>query len=169
VAPIIETGYARSGQVAIAYQTAGSGPPGEEFVTGEITTGVATGDRILATIPFTDIVESTRRAAGLGDAQWRALLDAHDTVAAEEVARFRGRLVERTGDGILASFDGPARAVQCFRHLAARVMALAGAGELLTTRTVKDLVSGSGLSVQDRGLHSLKGFDQQVQICAVQS
>ncbi len=176
--------------------------PMEEFIAGGITSKVAPGDRILTTILFTDIVDSTRRAAELGDAQWRTLLDAHDVAAGEEVARFRGRLVERTGDGVLASFDGPARAVQCAQrlsarlrilgvairagvhtgecevrgdrlagitlHLAARVMALAGPGEILATRTVRDLVSGSGLTFRDRGPHALKGFDQPIQVLAVE-
>ena len=176
--------------------------PIEEFITGEITSKSAPSDRILTTILFTDIVESTRRARELGDAHWRTLLDAHDAAAAEEVARFRGRLVEHTGDGILASFDGPARAIQCSRrlaararalglairagvhtgecelrgerlagitlHLAARIMALAGPGEILTTRTVRDLVDGSGLSFRDHGAHSLKGFDGQIQVLAVE-
>src|SRR5262249_47088554 len=87
--------------------------PIEEFLTGTITSKPAPDDRILASILFTDVVDSPRRARELGDACWKGLLDAHDAAAAEEIARFRGRLVERTGDGVLASSDGPARAVQC--------------------------------------------------------
>jgi acetyl esterase/lipase len=153
--------------------------PIEEFITGEITTNVSAEDRILTTILLTDIVESTRHLREVGDAQWRTILDQHDAAAAEEIGRSRGRLVDRTGDGILASFDGPARAIQCCRrlmararalgialragvhtgecelrgdrlagttvHLASRIMALAAPGEILATRTIRDLVVGSGL------------------------
>ncbi|MGH2792696.1 MAG: adenylate/guanylate cyclase domain-containing protein [Actinomycetota bacterium] len=70
-------------------------------------------DRVLATILFTDIVDSTRRASAIGDRRWRELLDAHDRVASDEIGRFRGRLIKSTGDGVLATFDGPARAVRC--------------------------------------------------------
>jgi len=176
--------------------------PMEEFIVGGVTSKVAQTHRVLTTILLTDIVDSTRRAAEMGDARWRAVLDAHDAAARDEVGRFGGRLVERTGDGILASFDGPARAVLCARqlaarlrtlglairagvhtgecevredrlagisvHLAARVMALAGAGEIFTTSTVRDLVGGAGLTFHDRGPHSLKGFDHPIQVLAVQ-
>jgi class 3 adenylate cyclase len=83
----------------------------EEFLTGsrrEIEP-----DRVLATVMFTDIVDSTKRAAELGDRRWRALLDRHDTLLRQEIARFRGREVKTLGDGFLATFDGPARAVRC--------------------------------------------------------
>ena len=83
----------------------------EEFLTG--TRPVVEVDRVLATIVFTDIVDSTKRASTLGDQAWRALLDRHDTIVRRELARFRGREIERTGDGFLATFDGPARAVRC--------------------------------------------------------
>jgi class 3 adenylate cyclase len=140
---------------------------------------------------FTDIVGSTDRAAELGGREWGALLDRHHAEARAQVARFRGRLVKLTGDGILATFDGPARAVRCAQgiagavgdlglairagvhtgevelwgddvggiavHIGARVAALAGAGEVLVSQTVKDLVAGSGLEFEERGEHELKG------------
>ncbi len=83
----------------------------EEFLTG--SRGGGSQDRVLATVMFTDIVDSTRRAAELGDTAWRQLLERHDTVVRSELKRFRGREVKRTGDGFLASFDGPARAIRC--------------------------------------------------------
>jgi class 3 adenylate cyclase len=70
-------------------------------------------DRVLATVLFTDIVDSTRRAAEIGDRDWRALLDAHDAVVRSQLARFRGREVNKSGDGFLAMFDGPQRAIRC--------------------------------------------------------
>jgi class 3 adenylate cyclase len=83
----------------------------EQFLTGHRPEPDP--DRILATLLFTDIVDSTRRAAELGDRRWRELLDRHDEVMRCEFERFRGREVTATGDGYLAAFDGPARAVQC--------------------------------------------------------
>ena len=82
-----------------------------EFLTGH-QPDVAD-DRVLATVLFTDIVDSTRRAAELGDRQWRALLDAHDAVVRAQLSRFRGREVNTSGDGFLAMFDGPQRAIRC--------------------------------------------------------
>jgi class 3 adenylate cyclase len=82
-----------------------------EFLTGE-QADVAD-DRVLATVLFTDIVDSTRRAADMGDRDWRALLDAHDAVVRSQLARFRGREVNTSGDGFLAMFDGPQRAIRC--------------------------------------------------------
>src|SRR5262245_2049214 len=97
----------------------------EEFLTGQ-RPPVGDIDRVLATVLFTDIVDSTRRAAQLGDTRWRGVLDALDARAAAEVGRFRGRVVKQTGDGMLATFDGPARAIRCARALAdvARVLGL---------------------------------------------
>jgi class 3 adenylate cyclase len=88
----------------------------EEFLTGQ-RPPVADVDRVLATVLFTDIVDSTRRASELGDRRWRAMLDAHDARVTAEVQRFRGRIVKQTGDGMLATFDGPARGVRCARAL----------------------------------------------------
>ena len=81
-----------------------------EFLTGE-QPDIAD-DRVLATVLFTDIVDSTRRAAEMGDRDWRALLDAHDVVIRAQLARFRGREVNTSGDGFLAMFDGPQRAIR---------------------------------------------------------
>lgn len=149
-------------------------------------------DRVLATILFTDIVDSTAQAAAMGDHRWRQLREQHERLTRAQLARFRGREVEKTGDGFLAVFDGPARAVRCARAICtsmsrqglelraglhtgevephgedevsgiavaigARVAALAGAGEVLVSSTVKDLVVGSPLSFEDRGVHHLKG------------
>ena len=85
----------------------------EEFVTGERNAGGEELERVLATVLFTDIVESTSSAVELGDKRWRSLLDRHDGLARQMVDRHRGRLVKSTGDGILATFDGPGRAVRC--------------------------------------------------------
>jgi class 3 adenylate cyclase len=85
----------------------------EEFITGRREADVEETDRVLATVLFTDIVDSTRKAAEYGDRRWRELLDRHDALAARSVEKHRGRLVKRTGDGILATFEGPGRAVRC--------------------------------------------------------
>lgn len=170
----------------------------EDFLFGSHHRDV---DRVLSTVLFTDIVESTATAAGLGDRRWRAVLDAHDQLAAREVERHGGRVVKTTGDGLLATFDGPARAVRCARllchelstrgvairagvhtgeielrgedvggiavHIGARVEAAAAPGEVLVSRTVKDLVAGSGIEFADRGSHQLKGVPEEWQLFAV--
>jgi class 3 adenylate cyclase len=94
----------------------------EEFLTGART--VPEPDRVLATVMFTDIVGSTGRAAELGDARWRELLSAHQTAVRRELSRFRGREVKTLGDGCLATFDGPARAIRCGRAIADAARAL---------------------------------------------
>jgi class 3 adenylate cyclase len=168
----------------------------EEFLTGSRPAHAT--DRVLATVLFTDIVDSTPRAVELGDARWRELLERHDELARAEVARFGGTISDFTGDGLLATFEGPARAVRCAFalrdrlrmlglqmraglhtgeverrsegiagigvHIAARVNGLAGAGEVLVSRTVRDLVTGSGLSFVERGTHTLKGVPDQWEI-----
>ena len=168
----------------------------EEFLTGSRPAHAT--DRVLATVLFTDIVDSTPRAVELGDARWRDLLERHDELARTEVARFGGAIADFTGDGLLASFEGPARAVRCAFalrdrlrtlgleiraglhtgeverrsegiagigvHIAARVLALAGGGEVLVSRTVRDLVTGSGLTFVDRGTHTLKGVPDRWEI-----
>jgi class 3 adenylate cyclase len=165
----------------------------EEFLTG--ARSIVEPDRVLATVMFTDIVGSTERAAELGDAGWRELLSAHREAVRRELTRFRGREVKTLGDGYLATFDGPARAIRCGRaiaetapstglevriglhcgevevmeedvggiavHIAARVGALAAAGEVLVTSTVKDLVAGSGIQFADRGAKHLKGVSDE--------
>jgi class 3 adenylate cyclase len=85
----------------------------EEFVTGHRESAAAELERILATVLFTDIVDSTRSAAEMGDKTWRRLLDSHDQLARQTVEKHRGNLIKTTGDGILATFDGPGRAVRC--------------------------------------------------------
>ena len=158
-------------------------------------------ERRLATILFTDIVGSTDRARQLGDKTWRELLEAHDRTVRREIARFRGREVKALGDGFLAVFDGPARAIRCSRaiteameplgiqvraglhtgevegsesdihgiavHLAARIMDEAGAGEVVVSRTVKDLVAGSDIEFDDTGEHFLRGIEQKWQLFRV--
>ena len=81
-------------------------------------------DRVLATVLFTDIVDSTRRAAQMGDRDWHALLDAHDAIVRSQLARFRGREVNTSGDGFLAMFDGPQRAIRCAMAIRDAVQAL---------------------------------------------
>lgn len=161
----------------------------EEFVTGARAAQVP--DRFLATVMFTDIVGSTGQAVELGDRRWRDILDAHDALVNRHLEQYRGTRVKGTGDGVLATFDGPARALQCGAsirdaldrlgmpvrvgvhtgeverraddvtgiavHTARRVEAAAAAGEVWASRTVVDLVAGSGLSFEDRGDHDLKG------------
>jgi pimeloyl-ACP methyl ester carboxylesterase len=170
----------------------------EEFLTG--ARSVAEPDRVLATVMFTDIVGSTERAGELGDARWRELLAAHQAAVRRELMRFRGREVKALGDGYLATFDGPARAIQCgcaiaegarsiglevriglhcgevevmeedvggiAVHIAARVGALAAAGEVLVTSTIKDLVAGSGIQFVDRGAKQLKGIPDEWRLFA---
>jgi pimeloyl-ACP methyl ester carboxylesterase len=149
-------------------------------------------DRVLATVLFTDIVDSTARMATLGDAAWRELVEQHHALVRRELTRARGREVDTAGDGFFAAFDGPARAIRCAKsivggvrelgldvrsglhtgecelvdgkisgiavHTGARVAAYAGPGEVLVSSTVKDLVAGSGLEFEDRGVHELKGI-----------
>ncbi len=170
----------------------------EEFLTGARTAPEP--DRVLATVMFTDIVGSTERAAELGDARWRDLLSAHQEAVRRELGRFRGHEVKTLGDGYLATFDGPARAVRCgwavteaarglglevriglhtgevelmdddvggiAVHIAARVGALAGAGEVLVSSTVKELVAGSGIEFEDRGAKQLKGIADEWRLFA---
>ena len=171
----------------------------EEFVTG--TRHAQDVDRVLATVLLTDMVGSTDKAAQLGDRRWREVLDTHDEIVRAQLGSFRGRLHRATGDGVLATFDGPARGIRCAQairdqlraadidircglhageielrgdeiggiavHIAARIEAEAGAGEILCSSTVKELVTGSDLSFVDRGRKRLKGVPQDWQIEAV--
>ena len=171
----------------------------EQFLTG--VRRVAEPTRVLATVLFTDIVGSTQRAGELGDRRWRELLNVHDELTARLVEEFGGRLVKTTGDGILATFEGPGRAIHCAValreelagigvqlraglhtgevelrdddvggiavHVAARVMAAADPGEILVSRTVRDLVAGSDVTLADRGMYLLKGIDGDWQLLAV--
>ena len=167
-------------------------------------TGVRRGaesDRVLATVLLTDIVGSSERAAELGDRRWRDLLEAQHALVRGELARWRGREVDTAGDGFLATFDGPARAIRCACairdglhalgveiraglhtgeceiiggkvggiavHTGARVAASARPGEILVSGTVRDLIVGSGIELEDRGVHSLKGIPGEWQLLAV--
>ena len=171
----------------------------QEFVTGAVARRPAS--RRLATVLFTDIVDSTARASELGDRRWRGLLDRHDEAVRQELADFGGREVKTTGDGFLAAFDSPADAIDCAQavcrdlerqgveiragihtgqcevrgddlggiavHIGARVAALAGPGEVLVSRTVRDLVAGSGIGFTERGEHELKGVPDRWRLFAV--
>ena len=170
----------------------------QHFLTG--TRQSVEPERALATVVFTDIVDSTRTAVELGDERWRELLERHQRTVREALGRFGGREVKSTGDGFLAVFDGPARAIRCAQtivdeseraglrvragvhtgecevmgddiggiavHIAARVSALADPTEVLVSRTVKDLVAGSGIGFTDRGTHTLKGIPDTWQLYA---
>ena len=171
----------------------------EEFLTGARADPEP--DRVLVTVLFTDVVESTRRAAELGDRAWRELLERHQAIVRSELERWRGREVDTAGDGFLAAFDGPARAIRCAQaverasetlglpvragvhtgeceqvngdlrgiavHIGARIASLAGAGEVLASGTVKDLVAGSGLEFEDLGTRELKGVPGEQRVFRV--
>ena len=171
----------------------------EQFLTGQLPAHHS--DRVLATVLFTDIVGSTEHAARIGDHRWKELLATHDALVRADVERFRGRMVKSTGDGVLATFDGPGRAIRCACairdsvrslgidlraglhtgeielrgddvagmavHIGSRVSALAGAGEVLVSSTVKDLVAGSGIGFEDRGERELKGVPGSWRLYAV--
>jgi class 3 adenylate cyclase len=171
----------------------------EEFLTG-VRPGPAT-ERVLATVLFTDIVDSTRLAGEIGDSRWRRLLEQHQELTRKSLDRFSGREIKTTGDGFLATFDGPTRAVECARaiavempslgvevraglhagevelmgddvggiavHVAARISALAGAGTVLVSRTVRDLAAGSGIEFEPVGRHQLKGVPDEWDIYSV--
>ena len=159
------------------------------------------GDRVLATVLFTDIVGSTGMAERVGDARWHEILAQHNRTVRRELDRYRGREISTTGDGFLATFDSAARAVQCAAvirdsvrglqleiraglhtgeveyvgadvrgvvvHAAARIAALAGAGEVLVSGTTHDLLAGSELRFEDRGTHELKGLSGQRPVFAL--
>lgn len=171
----------------------------EEFLTG--TRHAPAGNRRLATVLFTDIVQSTEAVGSLGDKAWRERLDRHDVLADRQISRYGGKLVKSLGDGLLATFDGPASAIRCAGamadgvtqigvaircgvhvgeieqrdddiagiavHVAARICSAAEAGEILVSRTVTDLVAGSGIEFEDRGGHELKGVPGSFQLFAV--
>ena len=91
----------------------------EEFLTG--VRPAPDPDRVLATVLFTDIVGSTEHASAIGDRKWVDLLVAHNELVKREIGRFRGRAVQSTGDGVLATFDGPGRAIRCAQAISSRV------------------------------------------------
>ena len=159
-------------------------------------------DRVLATVLFTDIVGSTDLATRLGDRRWRDMLESHHAAVRAELTRYRGREVDTAGDGFLAVFDGPARAIRAASaivgalramgievragvhtgeieqladgdirgiavHTGARVMGAAAPGEVLVSSSVRDLVAGSGFTFTDRGMHALKGVEEERRLYAV--
>ncbi len=157
-------------------------------------------NRVLATVLFTDLVDSTGRAVDLGDRAWRQLIDRHDELARSEVNRWTGQFVKSTGDGVLATFDAPTRALRCAFdlrdaigrlglemrvaihtgeielrgediggiavHMAARALGVAGAGEVVVTRTVRDLATGSDLAFAAKGSVSLRGIPGRTELFA---
>jgi class 3 adenylate cyclase len=171
----------------------------QEFVTG--VRPIAVADRVLATILFSDIVSSTQAVADAGDRRWTEKLEAHDAAIRRQLERFGGVHVGTTGDGFVATFDGPARAIQCAGavhdalhglglqvrigihtgeierrrddvagiavHIAQRISGLADAGRTLVSRTVTDLVAGSGISFDDLGTQRLKGVPDEWHVYAV--
>jgi class 3 adenylate cyclase len=160
-------------------------------------------DRPLATVLFTDMVASTEHLAAHGDAAWKLVLDDHDHAMDRIVAEYRGRVISHIGDGMLATFDGPARGVRCAAalidaasnqgitlraglhtgeielrpsdiagiavHIASRISVLARPSEILVSRTVVDLTTGSGLKFEPRGDHELKGIPGTWSTFAAQS
>ena len=175
--------------------------PVQRFLTGSVPAPAA--ERVLLTVLFTDIVDSTRRASELGDRQWRFLTAQHDRAVRAAIAHHGGREVKTMGDGVLATFDGPTRAVHCAAairtavaaigldvraglhtgecelvgddiagiavNIGARVCALAAPGEVLVSRTVTDLVAGSGLEFEPRGEHELAGLPGAFTLLALAS
>lgn len=159
--------------------------------------------RVLVTVLITDIVDSTRLVVEIGDQQWRALLDRHDDAVRLQIRRHGGREIQNRGDGFLATFDTPARAVRCAAaiaafvaplglsvrcgvhvgeidhrgkeisgiavNIAARIAAVAGPSEAFVSRTVRDLVTGSGLAFEDRGLHRLRGLSEEIHLYAMRA
>ena len=172
----------------------------EEFLTGSHA-APAQSHRALRTVLFTDIVASTARAAATGDERWRAVLQRFGEITADLTERFGGTVVKSTGDGHLATFDGPTQAIRCAEalradaetlgieiragihagecelltadigglavHIAARILGHAGAGDILVSRTIRDLVVGSGTGFQDRGSVELRGVPGTWQLLAV--
>src|SRR6185295_17978460 len=172
----------------------------EEFLTGSHA-APAQSHHALRTVLFTDIVDSTQHAATAGDERWRAVLHRFGEITAELTERFGGTVVKSTGDGHLATFDGPTQAIRCAEalraeaetlgieiricihtgecelldadigglavHIAARILSQAGAGDILVSSTVRDLVVGSGTSFQDRGSVELRGVPGTWQLLAV--
>lgn len=158
-------------------------------------------DRILATVMFTDIVNSTEQLRTMGDTAWRNVLDQHNEIVQFELDSYRGRQIKNTGDGVVALFDGAARAVECAGaiaarvttiglavrvglhtgevelvqgdvrgvavHLASRMMSEAAPGEVLVSGVTRELLAGSGLTFESRGMRTLKGIDGERELFAL--
>ena len=174
----------------------------EEFVTG--MRPLPSPDRFLGTVLFLDVAGSTQLAAEIGDSRFRELIDGFHQLVRRQLDRYQGRLVDTAGDGALALFDSPARAIACAEavrdgvralglqvragvhtgemehapggeirgiavHTGARVAALAGPGEILVSRTIRDLVAGAPIQLDSRGVHKLKGVPGSWEVFAVAS
>jgi len=158
-------------------------------------------DRVLVAILITDIVDSTRRVAEMGDRDWRQLLDRHADATRSQIRRFGGREAGNRGYGFVGIFDSPARALRCAAaigdtiaslgilvrsgihvgevylkseeisgiavHVTARIAATARPGEAIVSKTVRDLVVGSGLAFEDRGIHQLRGLPEEIHLYAM--
>jgi class 3 adenylate cyclase len=178
-------GYTVGDEPCVQVLFAGNRPFFDSFLIGS-------GNRVLATVLFTDLVGSTATASEVGDARWRGLLSEHFVGARAELERYRGREVKTTGDGLLATFDSPAQALRCARaiqqlahrdglqiragvhigevelvdddirgvtvHEASRIVASAGADEILVSDLTRTIAETSGLRFEDRGTHELKGL-----------
>ncbi len=194
-----------SGVVLLTYQPQSEGPTSRfeaEFAwTQEQVRSLQAAqdtNRVLATVLFTDLVDSTGRAVELGDRAWRELIDRHDELARSEVARWTGQFVKSTGDGVLATFDAPTRALRCAFglrdalirlelqmrsaihtgeielregdiggiavHMAARALGVADANEVVVTRTVRDLATGTDLEFAPKGSVGLRGIPGQTEL-----
>ncbi len=170
----------------------------QRFVTGH--SGPVMRDRVLTTVAFVDIVDSTGRASNMGDHAWRGLLEAYSEMADSELSAYRGVRVSSAGDGFLATFDGPARAIRCAQaiaikahdlgletragvhtgevelvgdditgitvHIGSRLEGMAQPNEVLVSGTVQDLVAGSGIDFEERGVHQLRGVQGQWKVAA---
>jgi class 3 adenylate cyclase/dihydrofolate reductase len=195
---LVDSRSFRSGVVLLTYHPAGESPTSEYVESFAWTEeqvksfqAAQNPDRVLASVLFTDVVDSTRRAASLGDREWRRLIDRHDRIARAEVERFRGHLVKTTGDGILATFDAPTRALRCAFgltdeladlgldiraaihtgeielrdddiggigvHITARALGEAQERQVIVTRTVRDLATGTDLVFSRVGTAGLRG------------
>jgi len=174
----------------------------EEFVTG--MRPLPSPDRFLGTVLFLDVAGSTQLAAEIGDSRFRELIDGFHQLVRRQLDRYQGRLVDTAGDGALALFDSPARAIACAEavrdgvralglqvragvhtgemehgpggtirgiavHTGARVAALAGPGEIMVSRTIRDLVAGAPIRLDSRGEHQLKGVPGSWEVFAVAS
>ena len=199
---LVSTRAFESGAVLLIYELEGETPAGKyadayTWTPEQIESlhAAQDTDRVLATVMFTDIVDSTGRAATLGDRPWRRLLDRHDQVTRAEVERWHGQLVKTTGDGVLATFDAPTRALRCAFalrsalaglgldiraaihtgevelrnndvggigiHIAARALAEAADRQIIVTRTVRDLATGTDLTFASLGTVGLRGVPGQ--------